>query len=102
MQPENRVKLTGKLAADPIRPTTAAAAILLLDTDGSPHPSTLRINLEGDHAAAACESLKEGSRVSLDGHLESRRSEQDHVIRYTTEIVVDRLTVIAGYGNTHV
>jgi single-strand DNA-binding protein len=47
-------------------------------------------------AEIAGEYLKKGSQVYIEGKLQTRKYEKDGVTRYTTEIIVNEMTMLGG------
>jgi single-strand DNA-binding protein len=103
----NKAILLGNLGADPelrYTPTGAAVTTLRLatnevwkDNDGNSQTRTEWHNvvLWRKQAELAGEFLKKGSKVYIEGRLQTRSWEdKDGVKRYTTEIIADTLTML--------
>lgn len=103
----NRVILLGRLGQDPeLRYTPSGAAVTTLsvatnevwkDSDGNKQERTEwhRIVLWRKLAEIAGEFLKKGSRVYIEGRLQTRSWEdKEGVKRYMTEVIADTMTMM--------
>lgn len=104
----NRVQLLGRLGADPeIRYTASGAAVANLriatsekwrdKQSGEQQERTEwhQVVAFGKTAEVCQNHLAKGLRVLVDGRLQTRKWQgQDGADRYTTEVVVDRLTLV--------
>ena len=94
----NIVMLTGNLGRDPeIRTTTngtTVANMTIATTErykGETQTEWHRLVAFGKTGEIAGEYLKKGSKVGIQGKIQTRTWEKDGQKQYTTEIVVDRL-----------
>lgn len=103
----NKVILVGNLGQDPeLRYTPSGAAVTTLsiatnevwkDNDGNQQERTEwhRVVLWRRLAEIAGEYLKKGSKVYLEGRLQTRSWEdKDGVKRYATEVIADNMTML--------
>jgi single-strand DNA-binding protein len=110
----NKVILLGNLGQDPeLKYTPNGAAVTTLsiatnevwkDNDGNKQERTEwhRVVLWRKLAEIAGEWLKKGSKVYLEGRLQTRSWEdKDGVKRYTTEIIADTLTMLDTKGESN-
>ena len=110
----NKVILVGNLGQDPeIKYTAGGAAVTTLsiatsdswkDKDtGEDQERTEwhRVVLWRRLAEIAGEYLKKGSKVYIEGQLQTRKWEQDSVTRYTTEIVARDMQFLDSRGGTN-
>lgn len=101
MKGVNRVTIIGRLGADPeMRYTQSGTAIANVsiatseswkDKSGQQQVRTEwhRVVFFGKLAEIAGQYLRKGSKVYIEGRLQTREWEKDGIKRYTTEIVVD-------------
>jgi len=107
----NKVILIGNLGSDPeLKYTPSGAAVtnfnvatneIWNDKDGNKQERTEwhRVVLWRKLAEIAGEYLKKGSKVYLEGKLQTRSWEdKDGVKRYTTEVVADNMTMLDAKG----
>ena len=107
----NKVILIGNLGSDPeLKYTPSGAAVTNFnvatnevwnDKDGNKQERTEwhRVVLWRKLAEIAGEYLKKGSKVYLEGRLQTRSWEdKDGVKRYTTEVVADNMTMLDAKG----
>ncbi len=107
----NKVILIGNLGSDPeLKYTPSGAAVTNFnvatnevwnDKDGNKQERTEwhRVVLWRKLAEIAGEYLKKGSKVYLEGRLQTRSWEdKDGVKRYTTEVVADNMTMLDSKG----
>ena len=107
----NKVILIGNLGSDPeLKYTPSGAAVtnfnvatneIWNDKDGNKQERTEwhRVVLWRKLAEIAGEYLKKGSKVYLEGRLQTRSWEdKDGVKRYTTEVVADNMTMLDAKG----
>ncbi|RMF58596.1 MAG: single-stranded DNA-binding protein [Calditrichaeota bacterium] len=106
----NKVILVGNLGQDPeLRYTPNGAAVTTLslatnevwkDNDGNKQERTEwhRVVIWRRLAEIAGEYLKKGSKVYIEGRLQTRSWEKDGVTRYTTEIIADNMTMLDSKG----
>ncbi len=105
----NKVILIGRLGQDPdLRYTPSGQAVATLslatnemwrDRDGNSQERTEwhRLVLWGKQAENAGEYLKKGSRIYIEGRLQTRNWEdKDGNKRYTTEVVVQHMQFLDG------
>jgi single-strand DNA-binding protein len=104
----NRVILIGRLGKDPetrYMPNGEAVTNAALatsenwkDKSGEKQEKTEWHNLIFYRRLAeiAGEYLKKGSQVYIEGRLQTRKWEKDGVTRYTTEIIVNEMTMLGG------
>lgn len=98
----NKVILIGNLGADPevrYMPNGNAVCNIALATSdswkdkqtGEQHTRTEwhRVSLFGKVAEIAGQYLRKGSKVYVEGRLQTREWEKDGIKRYTTEVIVD-------------
>jgi len=74
------------------------------DSEGNPQEATEwhRIVAFGRLAEICSEYLAKGSKVYIEGRLQTRKWEdKDGVTRYTTEIVAKEMKMLGGGGNSH-
>jgi len=108
----NKVILLGRLGQDPeLRYTPSGAAVTTCslatnevwkDQDGNKKEKTdwHRVVLWRKQAELAGEYLKKGSKVYMEGKLQTRSwDDKDGNKRYTTEIVVDRMEFLDSRGD---
>ncbi len=108
----NKVILIGNLGSDPeLKYTPSGAAVTNFnvatnevwnDKDGNKQERTEwhRVVLWRKLAEIAGEYLKKGSKVYLEGRLQTRSWEdKDGVKRYTTEVVADNMTMLDSKGD---
>ena len=109
----NKVILVGNLGQDPeVKYTAGGAAVTTLslatseswkDKDtGQDQEKTEwhRVVLWRRLAEIAGEYLKKGSKVYIEGQLQTRKWEQDEQTRYTTEVVGRDMQFLDSRGNT--
>lgn len=109
----NKVILIGNLGADPVvryTPTGGAVANLSIATSevwkdkntGQPQERTEwhRVVLFQRLGEIAGEYLKKGSKVYIEGRLQTRQWEKDGVKQYTTEIVADEMQMLDRVGES--
>ncbi len=110
----NKVILIGNLGRDPeIRYSpsgTAVGNIRLATTEGrkdkdtgqwQDHTEWHQVVLLGRLAEVAGEYLKKGSKVYIEGRLQTRKyADKSGVERYTTEIVANDMQMLDGKGTT--
>lgn len=109
----NKVILIGNLGADPeLKYTPSGAAVtnfnvatneVWKDNDGNKQERTEwhRVVLWRKLAEIAGEYLKKGSKVYLEGRLQTRSWEdKDGVKRYTTEVIADNMTMLDSKGDS--
>lgn len=107
----NKVILIGNLGSDPeLKYTPSGAAVTNFnvatnevwnDKDGNKQERTEwhRVVLWRKLAEIAGEYLKKGSKIYLEGRLQTRSWEdKDGVKRYTTEVVADNMTMLDAKG----
>ncbi len=105
----NKVILIGRLGQDPdLRYTPSGTAVTTLsvatnevwrDRDGNNQERTEwhRVVLWGKQAETAGEYLKKGSRIYIEGRLQTRNWEdKDGNRRYTTEVIASRMQFMDG------
>ena len=104
----NKVILIGRLGKDPetrYMPNGEAVTNAALatsenwkDKSGEKQEKTEWHNLVFYRRLAeiAAEYLKKGSQVYIEGKLQTRKWEKDGVTRYTTEIIVNEMTMLGG------
>ena len=98
----NRVILIGNLGGDPVTrylPNGNAVTNLTLATSDSwkdkqsgqiqERTEWHRVSLFGKIAEIAGQYLRKGSKVYIEGRLQTREWEKDCIKRYTTEVIVD-------------
>ena len=98
----NKVILIGNVGGDPITrymPNGNAVASLTLATSDSwkdkqsgqmqERTEWHRVSLFGKIAEIAGQYLRKGSKVYIEGRLQTREWEKDGIKRYTTEVIVD-------------
>ena len=103
----NKVIIVGRLGRDPeLRKTPNDVAVTMLDLatnemwkdgDGNKqeHTEWHRVVLWQRLAEIACEYLKKGSKIYVEGSLRTRSWEdKDGIKCYTTEVIADRLTLL--------
>ncbi|MFQ5602756.1 MAG: single-stranded DNA-binding protein [bacterium] len=109
----NKVILVGNLGQDPeLKYTPSGAAVtnfsiatneVWKDNDGNKQERTEwhRVVLWRRLAEIAGEYLKKGSKIYVEGRLQTRSWEdKDGVKRYTTEVLVDNMTMLDSKGDT--
>lgn len=108
----NKVIVLGNLGQDPeLKYSANGAAVTMLsiatsevwkDSDGNKKERTEwhRVVLWRRLAEIAGEYLKKGSKVYLEGRLQTRSWEKDGQKRYTTEIVAETLTMLDGRSDS--
>jgi len=104
----NKVILIGRLGKDPetrympngeaVTNATLATSENWKDKTGEKQEKTEWHNLVFYRRLAeiAGEYLKKGSQVYIEGKLQTRKWEKDGVTRYTTEIIVNEMTMLGG------
>jgi len=104
----NKVILIGRLGKDPetrympngeaVTNATLATSENWKDKSGEKQEKTEWHNLVFYRRLAeiAGEYLKKGSQVYIEGKLQTRKWEKDGVTRYTTEIIVNEMTMLGG------
>lgn len=104
----NKVILIGRLGKDPetrympngeaVTNATLATSENWKDKSGEKQEKTEWHNLVFYRRLAeiAGEYLKKGSQVYIEGKLQTRKWEKDGVTRYTTDIVVNEMTMLGG------
>lgn len=104
----NKVMLIGRLGKDPetrymtsgeaVTNATLATSENWKDKSGEKQEKTEWHNLVFYRRLAeiAGEYLKKGSQVYIEGKLQTRKYEKDGVTRYTTEIIVNEMTMLGG------
>jgi single-strand DNA-binding protein len=104
----NKVILIGRLGKDPetrympngeaVTNATLATSENWKDKSGEKQEKTEWHNLVFYRRLAeiAGEYLKKGSQVYVEGKLQTRKWEKDGVTRYTTEIIVNEMTMLGG------
>lgn len=104
----NKVILVGRLGKDPetrymtngeaVTNATMATSENWKDKSGEKQEKTEWHNLVFYRKLAeiAGEYLKKGSQLYVEGKLQTRKWEKDGVTRYTTEIIVNEMTMLGG------
>lgn len=104
----NKVILIGRLGKDPetrympngeaVTNATLATSENWKDKSGEKQEKTEWHNLVFYRRLAeiAGEYLKKGSQVYIEGKLQTRKWEKDGVTRYSTEIIVNEMTMLGG------
>ena len=104
----NKVMLIGRLGKDPetrymtngeaVTNAALATSENWKDKSGEKQEKTEWHNLVFYRRLAeiAGEYLKKGSQVYVEGKLQTRKWEKDGVTRYTTEIIVNEMTMLGG------
>jgi single-strand DNA-binding protein len=108
----NKVILIGRLGKDPetrympngeaVTNATLATSENWKDKSGEKQEKTEWHNLVFYRRLAeiAGEYLKKGSQVYIEGKLQTRKWEKDGVTRYTTEIIVNEMTMLGGKSSS--
>jgi len=109
----NKVILIGNLGQDPeLKYTPSGAAVTTLsiatneiwkDNDGNRQERTEwhRVVLWRRQAEIAGEYLKKGSKIYIEGRLQTRSwDDKDGQKRYTTEVIADSLTMLDSKGES--
>jgi len=104
----NRVILIGRLGKDPetrymtsgeaVTNATLATSENWKDKSGEKQEKTEWHNLVFYRRLAeiAGEYLKKGSQIYVEGKLQTRKWEKDGATRYTTEVIVNEMTMLGG------
>jgi single-strand DNA-binding protein len=104
----NRVILLGRVGKDPeVRNTTNGKTVANFslatsesykDSSGEKKETTEWHNLVlwGKTAEIAQKYVSKGDQIYVEGKLQTRSWEKDGVTKYTTETIVDKLTLIGG------
>lgn len=104
----NRCQLAGHLGQDPeLKMTSKGSAMLSMrvavtekwkDGAGQPQERTewFSVVVWGKKAEWLAKDLSRGAGVFVEGRLQTRSWETDGTKRYTTEVVADKVMVIAG------
>ena len=103
----NRVTLIGNLGADPelkqtpngTKVLTLAIATNELAKENQQHTEWHRVVFFNRLAEIVEQYLKKGSKVFVEGRLQTRSWEQDGVKRYTTEIVANEMQMLDSRGS---
>jgi len=109
----NKAMIIGNLGADPevkYLPSGRAVANLRVATNrqwqdkdsGEQKEQTEwhRVTLFGGMAEVAGKYLSRGSRVFIEGRLQTREWEKDGQKRYTTEIIAENMIMLGGKGES--
>ncbi len=109
----NKVILVGRCGADPeLRTLPSGSQVVNLsvattetwrDRDNNPQERTEwhRVSMFGNLAEIAGNWLRKGSLVYLEGSLRTRKwVGQDGADRYSTEVMVDQMTMLGGRGDS--
>ncbi len=95
----NKVILIGRLVADPeLRNTQSGKSVasyrLAVDRqvkqDGQPEADFLNCKAFGKNAEFASNYLRKGTKIAIEGRIQTGSYEKDGVKHFTTDIIVDR------------
>lgn len=105
----NRVTLIGNLGKNPELRNTGKTSVVnfsvatterFTDSEGKPQRSTQWHNVVafGAQADAIAKHLQKGSKVAIEGRLQTRNYEKDGVKKYVTEVVASDVEFLDAKG----